>query len=96
MMSLEQVNYIEKLKKQREIFERKARTLLFEGATRHSHTELADYFKCFHCMIARKNQLEARHKMGLSNSRNYMRWRKRNTINYNDKLRRAQENIYKF
>lgn len=95
-MNSEQQQYIENLKKQREVFERQARILYGEGATRHSHAEVGEYFKCFHCMMQRRNQLEARHKMGLSNSRKYMRWRKQNTINYNDKLRRAQENIYKF
>lgn len=96
MMSIEQVNYIENLKKQREIFERKVRTLYGEGATRHSHAELGDYFKCFHCMMQRRNQMEARNKMGLSNPRDYMKWRKKNSITYQDKLKRAQENIYKF
>lgn len=95
-MNLEQQQYIERLTKCREIFEHKARTLYGEGATRHSHAELGDYFKCFHCMIQRRNQMEARKKMGLDNSRTYARWRKTNTIDYETKLWRAQNNVYKF
>mgnify|MGYP001594663859 CR=1 FL=1 len=95
-MNLEQQQYIEKLTKQRANFEAKMRMVYNEGNTRHSHAEISDWLKCFHCMLARKNQMEAKRKIGMDNPRNYMKWRKRNTLGYDDRLRRAQENIYKF
>lgn len=95
-MNSEQQRYIKNLQKKREIFEKQARMMYGEGSTRHSHAEISDWIKCFHCMLARKQQLEARHKLGLSNPRDYMRWRKRNTIDYEVKLERARENVYKF
>ena len=95
-MNGEQQEYIRKLQEKRQIFERKARKLYAEGSTRHSHAEINDWLKCFHCMRARKNQLEERQKMGLGSSKDYMKWRKANTITYEDKLRRARDNVYKF
>ena len=95
-MNDEQRNYIEKLQKKREEFEQKSRKLYAAGSTKHSHAEISDWLKCFPCMIARKNQLEERKKMGLGSSKDYMKWRKANTITYDDKLRRARDNVYNF
>ena len=96
MINSEQEQFFHRLAKQREEFERKIRMVYNEGSTRHSHAEISDWIKCFPCMLARKNQIEARHKIGLDNSRSYMKWLKKNTRTYNDRLRRARENIYKF
>ena len=95
-MNSEQKQFFDKLAKQREAFERKMRTVYNEGNTKHSHAEISDWLKCFPCMLARKNQMEAKHKIGVDNPRSYMNWLKKNTTEYDDRLRRARENIYKF
>ena len=95
-MIYEQQRYIEKLLEQKRVFEKKALMLYGEGSNAHSHAEIGDWIKCFPCMLAKKKQVEARHKLGISNPRAYMKWRKRNTIDLDAKLRRARENVYKF
>ena len=95
-MNSEQQQYIEKLKKQRAEFEAKMRMVYNEGDNKHSHAEIGDWLKCFPCMLARKNQLEAKHKIGMANPRDYMKWRRKNTVDYENRLRRARDNIYKF
>lgn len=95
-MNSEQRQYIDKILQKQEEFRHKAREMYGAGSTRHSHAEIGDYFKCFHCMIQKRNQMEVRHKFGLSSGRKYLRWRKENSINLPTKLQRARDNIYKF
>ena len=94
-MNSEQEKYIARLLEKRDTFEKKMRTIYAEGSTKHSHAEIGDWIKCFHCMLARQNQTEAKKKLGVGNPKDYMKWIKNNTRIFDDKLRRARNNIYK-
>ena len=90
-MNEEKRQYIGNLLKKREEFERKQREIFNAGQSKHSHAEIGDWLKCFPCMVRRKDQIETRHKMGLVDGGRYMKWRKKNMVDYDRRMYVANE-----
>lgn len=52
------------------------KAILEVGATKHSHGELFDWYKCVHCQSANKKVQQFKLGLGFKNGAEYMAWKK--------------------
>lgn len=57
-------------------FKKIQRALLDTLATSHSHSEVIDFTKCFHCQVKVQDLAEMKNKLGFRSAAQYLEWKK--------------------
>lgn len=57
-------------------YEKIQKAIINAGATRHSHSEVADWAGCFHCQQKEWDRKEMMLGLGFTSGRQYMVWKK--------------------